>query len=167
MIYRHQPDRGRYHQSLYDDDYCLKPPMLLWLALAFLSRGALLPLLAGMGHYAHVNTDAMTLMRGLWRPDQLFPALFAVPVLYSLMRRTPRAARPVRWIWRRGRALLAVAAASDIALALYSLKPYGDFDGEAFVTLGACAADAYFLLYVVLARRIRDTFADFPPPQSA
>jgi hypothetical protein len=27
--------------------------------------------------------------------------------------------------------------------------------------------DVYFLLYVVLARRIRDTFADFPPPQSA
>jgi hypothetical protein len=35
------------------------------------------------------------------------------------------------------------------------------------VTLSACAADAYFLLYVLLARRIRDTFADFPPRQAA
>jgi hypothetical protein len=167
MIYRHQPDRDRYHPSLYDDDYCLKPPSLLWLALVFLSRGVLLPILAGFGHYAHVNTDAMSLMRGLWRPDSLFPALFAVPVLYSLMRRSPRATRPVRWIWRHGRALLAGAAASDIALALYSLKPYNDLGDEALMTLGACVVDAYFLLYVVLARRIRDTFADFPPPQSA
>ena len=167
MIYRHQPDRGRYHQSLYDDDYCLKPPTLLWLALAFLSRGALLPILAGLGHYARVNTDAVALMRGLWRPDQLFPALFAVPVLYSLIRRTPRAARPVRWIWRQGRMLLAVAAASDIALALYSLKPFGDFDGETFLALGACSTDAYFLLYALFARRLRDAFADFPPRLSA
>jgi hypothetical protein len=167
MIHRHQPDRGRYPQSLYDDDFCLKPPSLLWLMLAFLSRGALLPLLAGLGHYANVNTDAMALMRGLWRPDQLVPALLAVPVLYSLIRRTPRAAPPVRWIWRHGRLLLAAAAASDIALAFYSLKPYDDFGDEAFVTFGACAADVYFLLYLGFARRIRDTFADFPPPRSA
>jgi hypothetical protein len=167
MIYRHQPDRGRYPQSLYDDDYCLRPPTLLWIALAFLSRGALLPLLAGIGHYARVNTDAMALMRGLWRPDQLLPALLALPVLYALMRRTPRAARAARWIWGHGRVFLGLAAASDMALALYSLAPYRDFSGETFVTLGTCAADVYFLCYLVLARRLRDTFADFPPPHSA
>jgi hypothetical protein len=166
MIYRHH-DRGRYPQSLYNDDDCLKPQALLWVAVVFLSRGALLPLVAGIGHYAHVDSDAIASMRGLWRPDQLVPALFAVPVLYSLVRRTPRATQPVRWIWRNGRVLLALAAASDIALALYSLKPYADFGDAAFETLSAGAADAYFLLYVMLARRIRDTFADFPPRQSA
>jgi hypothetical protein len=166
MIHRHQPDRGRYPESLYDDDYCLKPPTLLWVALVYLSRGALLPLLAGLGHYANVSADAMAVMRSFWRPDLLLPGLFAVPVLFSLMRRSPRASQPVRSIWRNGRALLAVAAASDIVLSLYSLKSHGDLDGEAFVTLGACAVDAYFLLYVVLARRIRDTFADFPPRHS-
>lgn len=165
MMYRHQPDRGRYPESLYDDDYCLKPPALLWAAAAFLSRGALLPLLAGLGHYAHVDTEAMVMMRSLWRADELVPAVFALPVLFSILRRTPRAGRAVRWIWHHGRVLLALGAASDIGSALYSLTRYDVFNDEAWVTLSTCAVDVYFVLYVLLARRIRDTFADFPPRQ--
>jgi hypothetical protein len=162
MIYRHQPDS--YPPSLYDDDDCLKPPYLLWLAALYLSRGVLLPLVAGLGHFARVETSAMTVMRGLWRTDQLIPAAFSAPVLYALVRRTPRASRVVRWVWRRGRTLLILSAAVDIVLALYAVRPYDELSNGLFAALATCAADAYIMLYVFTARRIRDAFAEFPQP---
>jgi hypothetical protein len=160
MIYRHQPDS--YHSSLYDDDYCLKPPYLLWLAALFLSRGVLLPLVAGLGHFARVEVNAMALMRELWRTNQLIPAAFSAPVLYALVRRTPRASRVVRWVWSHGRTFLILSATSDIALALCSVRPYGELSDGAFAALATCSADVYIVLYVLTARRIRDAFADFP-----
>jgi hypothetical protein len=35
------------------------------------------------------------------------------------------------------------------------------------MSLLAAAVDAYFLLYILLARRVRDAFAEFPLPLDA
>lgn len=161
MHHRYNPDS--YPASSYDDDFCLKPPFLLWLAVLYLSRGTVLPILVGFGHFAGVNVDAMTLMRGLWRADELLPALLALPVIYALCRRVPAASRPVRWIWSHGRTLLALSAGADIVLAVVSLMSLADLE-QAPATVCACVADAYFLVYFLAARRIRDTFSDFPAP---
>ncbi len=164
--------RKHYHPDLYppscfDDDLCLKPPILLWLGTLFLCRGLELPAVIGIGHVASVNTDAMSVMRGLWRADDLLPALLAAPVLYALVRRVPAASRLVRRLWAHGRELLALSAGADLALSVLSLRGFTDLGDQGPLMIGACIADLYFLLYVVAARRCRDTFADFPPPAAS
>jgi hypothetical protein len=156
-------DLRSYPASCFDDDFCLKPPVLLWVAVLFLSRGAVLPIFFGVGRFAGIDADSLSLLQGLWRIDTVIPAIFAAPVLYSLMRRVASASGSVRWIWSRGRVLLAVSAFVDLALNVVSLRNFSEL-GDAFPVIGAGIADAYFLLYFLAARRIRDTFSDFPPP---
>jgi hypothetical protein len=80
-------DPHSYPESCFDDDFCLKPPVLLWAAGLFLSRGAALPIVFGLGRFAGVNSEALGVLHALWRSDALIPAVFAAPVLYSLVRR--------------------------------------------------------------------------------
>jgi hypothetical protein len=80
-----------------------------------------------------------------------------------MCRRSNNASRPVRWIWTHGRILLALSAAADIALAIPQFM-HLEFTDDSVVSLVSAAVDAYFLLYVLAARRVRDTFLDFPPP---
>ena len=153
-----------YHPSDFDADFCLKPPLLLWAAILYLARAIVLLIVVGIGNFANVNADAMTMMHGVWRPETLVPALVALPVLCALFRRVAGASRFVRWIWAHGRAFLAVAAVLDIALTLMRTIPFQDVDEAVFLGLCAAGADVYVLLYVLAARRVRDTFSDFPPP---
>ena len=161
---RHLQDPHSYAPSNYDDDMCLKPPLLLWLAVLFLSRAIMLPIAIGIGHIAGVEAQAMTLLRGFWSEDQLLPALFAIPVFYALCRRMPTAPNHVRWIWARSRLFLVIATALDIVLPFIAPLWHRDINDQLLMSLLSAGMDAYFLLYVLAARRVRDTFADFPPP---
>src|ERR1700679_1232453 len=119
-------DPRSYDPSNFDEEMCLKPPVLLWIVVLYLSRGIALPLAVGIGHVVGIDTAAMAALRGFWKPDEFVPALAAVPVLFALFRRTPKASRTVRWLWANGRILLAVSAGIDIALSIYSLLPFGE-----------------------------------------
>jgi hypothetical protein len=157
-------DRNAYHSSSFDDEFCLKPPALLWIVVLYLSRAILLPLAVGIGHYAGMSKETMPLLRVFWREDTLLPAILAGPVLYALCRRQPSASRAVRWIWRNGRALLAAAAAADIVLNAQDLIPFSALDERTALPLAGAMIDAFFLTYVLVARRVRDAFCDFPAP---
>jgi Protein of unknown function (DUF2919) len=158
-------DPDRYHPSHFDDDMCLKPPLLLWLAAIYLARAVLLPIAIGIGHIASVDDKAFVLLRSLWSGAGLVPALVALPVLYGLFRRAPAAGRMTRWFWAHGRILLAVSAGIDSALTLLHLIGPTEFGDQAAVSLGAEFTDLYFLAYILFARRVRDAFTDFPPPR--
>ena len=164
---RHSHDQKSYSESSYDNYLCLKPPMLLWLAVLYLCRAVTLPAAMGIGTFAGVNADAIALFHGLWSMQTLLPSVIAFCVLYALCRRVPNASVPVRWIWANGRILLAVSAGMDLALSLISLIRQGEIDDQAMMSLLAAAADAYFLFYILLARRVRDAFSEFPPPLDA
>jgi hypothetical protein len=152
-----------YAPSNYDEDMCLKPPLLLWLAAIYLARVIVLPIAIGIGHVAGVDARAMTLLRDFWSEDQLLPALFAMPVLYAFCRRLPTALQPVRWIWTRGRVLLALSAGLDMLRPFIARLWCDDTDDQFLASLLTSGIDMYFLLYVLAARRVRDTFVDFPP----
>ena len=47
---RHSYNPHSYSPSNYDDEMCLKPPLLLWLAVLFLCRAIMLPVVIGIGH---------------------------------------------------------------------------------------------------------------------
>jgi hypothetical protein len=158
---RHSYEQS-YDLSNYDDDMCLKPPLLLWLVVLYLSRAIMLPVAIGIGHVAGVDSAAMTVLRGFWSQEQLLPALLAIPVLYALCRRVPTASQQVRWIWSRGRIFLTIAAALDIAVPLLAPLWHHDIDDQLLALAVVAGIKACFLLYALMARRVRDTFADFP-----
>jgi hypothetical protein len=160
-------DPNSYPPSSFDDDLCLKPPLLIWVVVLYLSRAILMPVIMGMGQWAGVNQDAMRLLRDFWRVDTLLPALLALPVLYALLRRSPAAPRTVRRIWERGRVLLGASLAVDIAISARDLIPFTGIDDQTLLPIASIVADVYFLIYVLAARRVRDTFSDFPLPLEA
>jgi Protein of unknown function (DUF2919) len=153
-----------YDPSNFDDEMCLKPPGLLWFTVLYLSRGVVLPIGVGIGHVVGLDAHAIAALRGFWRIDELIPALVALPILYALFRRTPKASRGVRWLWAHGRVILALSAGTDIVLSTYSLLPFREFGDQSIAAVCAMVADVYLLIYVLKARRVRDTFADFPLP---
>ena len=153
-----------YPESYYDDHFCLKPPLMLWLAGIYLSRTITLPVLMGIGAFAKVNQNALAVFHQFWSLETLLPSLIACSVLIALVRRAPQASKPLRWIWAHGKNLLALSAGLDTAISFVLAIRQGGVDQQVLVWLFAAAIDAYFLLYILLARRVRDTFADFPLP---
>jgi hypothetical protein len=153
-----------YPSSYYDDEMCLKPPLMSWLAVLFLSRGLTLPIAMGIGHYAGVDSRALDAIRAYWSADSLLPALIAVVILYVLCRRSPNSQRWVRWIWARGQILLAASAILDIGLLLNSAVHQGEIINSSLSSIAAAAVDLYFLVYILAAPRARDSFAEFPAP---
>ena len=156
-----------YSPSDYDDFACLKPPFMLWLAVVYLSRAITLPLAVALGRYAGVSEEAIAYCRDLWSAESLVPSLLAAAVFYALFRRVPTASLQVRWIWARGSLLLGGAAAIDVAIAVFSIARIGQLNDQVIVSLATIAIDLYFLSYILLARRVRDAFLEFPPPELA
>ncbi len=164
MSHAYPPDT--YPASSYDDYMCLKPPLLLWLAVLYLSRALTLPLVVGLGHVAGVSPEALSALRGLWRADTLFPSLIAAVLVVAFFRRVPTASPVMRWIWAHGVIFVAVSAVVDCALALMPLIRLREMTDQMLISSLGGAVDIYFLVYVSLARRVRDTFAEFPPPEA-
>jgi hypothetical protein len=161
---RHSDPAHSYPASYYDDQMCLKPPFLLWVAVLYLSRAITLPIAMALGHFAGVDSSAISSIRVFWRLDALIPSLIAVAVLYALCRRVPTAPRLVRWIWVRGRIFLAGAAVLDLVLLSIALVRQGEVSDFSLPSLIAATVDGYFLVYILAARRVRQTFSEFPAP---
>lgn len=164
MRHSHSPP---YSASDYDHYFCLKPPWMLWVVILYLTRAFTLPVAAGIGSFAGVGPEALSLLRRLWHADILIPSVIASVVLYAVWRRVPTASRLVRWIWAHGQILLALSAVTDLALSLISLIRLGEVNDQVMLLLLGSAIDAYFLVYILSARRVRDAFSDFPPTEEA
>jgi len=150
-----------YPLSNYDENFCLKPPLLLWAAVLYLSRGISLPLAAALCSLAGVSTATVTLLQSLWWMDALLPSGLAALVLLALFRRVPTASDPVRWIWSHGRWILAVSAVLDLLIAVLNAHRQGGMVGS-LPSLLAATGDLYFAAYLFLARRASDVFTEFP-----
>jgi hypothetical protein len=155
-------DMRKYPPFSYDEYMCLKPPALLWIAALYLSKSISLPIAIAVGRFAGVSADAVNVLQSLVSADRLLPSIIAAAVVYAMCRRLPTASRTVRWIWAHGRTLLAASAMLDFGLSTYLIAANGATDGPPLPLLIAAGLDGYFLVYVLAARRVRDTFAEFP-----
>jgi len=155
---------GRYSLDSYDRHFCLKPPLLLWLSAVFLSRAISIPFVIGIGSLGGGSANVNELVHGLFSLSTLAPSCIAFPVLCALALRSPSSGRAVRWIYSHGHLLLATAAILDGALALsaLSLERVESADEQAAGVLVRIVCDAYVCLYVLISKRVRDVFADFP-----
>jgi hypothetical protein len=154
--------RPSYPLSYYDDHMCLKPPLLLWVAVLYLSRAITLPVAMAIGSFAGVDSRAITLFRAFWSLDALIPSLIALVVLYALCRRIPTAPKLIRWVWGHGRIILTVSAVADVALLSIGLIKQGEINDLSVLSAIAALVDLYFLVYILAARRVRHAFAEFP-----
>jgi Protein of unknown function (DUF2919) len=153
-----------YHPSDFDDNFCLKPPLLLWLAVIYLSRAFLLPFMSGLASSSG-SREIASLTRGLFSLQDFVPAAIALLIPLAFHWRKPSPAPVARWIWHRGRMILATAALIDLALSLFSVfREYTVQLMPSELPVLTAALDVYFLAYVVVAGRVRDVFRDFPQP---
>lgn len=156
----------RYSPSSYDDNFCLKPPALLWLAALYLSRAFVLLLASNLAALFRMDPGIAAMLRSAVSVYSLLPSLVAALVLYALVFRAPSSTKLIRWIWAHGRSILAIAAILDCAaLIVGSSIIGGDISDVAAGPLVAAMFDIYFLIYILATRRVRDVFADFPPPE--
>lgn len=132
------------------------------MALLYFSRAVTLPIAAFIGNFARVNADALAQVRSLWNVYTLVPASLAVCILYALYRRVPNASSGVRWLWAHGRFMLVTTACLDLTLIGYAAVQRKQFDDNLIPLLTAALLDVYFLTYVLFAKRVRDTFSEFP-----
>lgn len=154
-----------YGEGSFDRYLCLKPPMLLWVAIIYLSRAFLLPLVVALSSMKGGGvSDSAELIHGAFSPGALLAAVPVLFVLYAFIRRTPSGSTGVRWIWRHGQAFLALAALLDLGYLVFATGAlHGQLTSLDMLTLLSLAFDIYFLIYVLAARRVRDVFSDFPP----
>jgi Protein of unknown function (DUF2919) len=162
----------KYHLACYDDNFCLKPPVLLWIALVFLSRGVMLPLLVGVMSMTGLSPDAKGMLQGLMSLPSVPSSIIGAAVLLAALRRAPKASGVMRWIWRHGLVLLAIAAVGDAVTSLATAPIVrGTTSDTTSLTVWApvlaATYDVYFLAYLLSVRRVRDTFAQFPLPLTA
>ncbi len=159
----------RYSPSSYDDDMCLKPPFILWVAVLYLSRAIALPVALGFGSLGGGGGgDVRAFAGGLLNVDTLAPSLISALVLCAMLRRVPSGSRLLRWVWAHGRILLVAAALLDAGLSLLNWTLHrADVDAPAETSLLAVCLDLYFLAYILATQRVRDTFADFPAPMDS
>jgi hypothetical protein len=154
----------RYDFASYDDNLCLKPPVLLWLVVIYLARAAVIPFLGGVAS-SNGSADAASLTRGLFSPLDFAPAVIAVILPIAYLRRVPRASGFWRRLWSYGRWILASSAAADLAISLYRMMQTGmDESWRPQWQFLGCAVDVYIILYLLRSERLRDVFADFPTP---
>ena len=164
---RHSHPSSSYPASYYDDQLCLKPPLLLWAAVFYLSRAITLPLAMAALHFAGVDSTAINYVRAFWSADALLPSLIAAVILFAACRRVPTASKMVRWVWARGQIIMSIAAVLDIAVLLIGIVRQPEINDPALFSAFALLVDVYFLAYILLSRRVRQAFSEFPPPLHA
>lgn len=156
-------DIHRYDFGCYDKHLCLKPPLLLIAAIALLCRDFLLPLLVAVASIKGGSSSLEWLISGGRQPLWFVAAAPALMVLYALIRRAPTGDMFARWTWRNGRLLLAAAALMQCYPHLQTLRNsafriHHDEVSAVFWLL----VNGLVLAYVLLAGRVRHSFADFP-----
>ncbi len=154
----------RYDFESFDKNLCLKPPLLLWLAMLYLARALLLPFVGGISSMGGSSVTS-TLTRGLFGVEDYIPAAVTSLMLLAFLRRTPTASRLWRHIWNGGQFVLGSAATVDLTVAVLRLRQVVDnASWQTSLLLGACLMDCYIVLYLLTSRRVRDVFCDFPAP---
>lgn len=149
-----------YPANRYDEHLVLKVPPMLWLAMLFLVRHAILILLS----YLPRTGDAMLYLRDLVEPWFLLADVPAALVLFAAVRRKPGAMDWICATWRSGRLLLGTSAllylillAGTMALSARHLL---SIVNEALIL--SVFLNLAVIAYLGRSPLVRDVFGEFP-----
>lgn len=157
--------KKQYPFSAYDKYLCLKPDMVLWVAFIFLLRPYVVLVLSVAN-----RKDRMAMINLFYsdRYAMILAAIAAIPavmVLYAFLKRKPDASDRIRSIWRNGRLLLLGSLILNVIIVFLPLI-LGAIRSLGMIDWGELALCAYIGYYLLREQRVRDTFADFPPPDA-
>jgi hypothetical protein len=155
-------DPSRYLYSSFDQWFCLKPPVLLWVATAFYARALVLMLIVAAGSLSGAQNNGSAVLPSLLSPGAYLAAVPAVLVLYALVRRSPESSAAVRWLFGHARVLLVSSVLIDLGTAIVTAPESFTFEEQNLPALLARAMAVYLLVYVTVSRRVRDSLSDFP-----
>ena len=153
----------KYGLESYDDFLCLRPPRLLIASLIFLCRGLVVFVVVAASRGALAGLNDLADPEGLGIGSSFATAPAAL-VLYALGSRVPSAPAFVRWIWKRGPALVALSALAYISLSVARLgsDPGGWVSSTSVAAKAMVLAELGIIGYVSLSSRVRQAFRDFP-----
>jgi hypothetical protein len=158
----------KYGPESYDDYLCLRPPRLLIASLIFLCRGFVVFVLVAASREVPAMLDDLGGVDAIGVGGSL-ATIPAALVLYAAGARVPSARAFVRWIWKRGRALVLLSALAYISLFLARLgsNPRGWSHNTSVAANAMVLVEVAIIGYVLWSPRVRQTFRDFPSRNDA
>lgn len=154
--------RTDYPASAYDDQLVLRPPLGVWVTLAYLLRPIIVLVASVTNKADRVGLLNLVYPDRQWAVAHVLAALPAIAVALAYTRRDPSASTTVRWIWHHGRALLTASLALNVLFLLYpALTEHARLVTSALIQTTVCALLAYYLFR---SPQVADAFADFPSP---
>jgi hypothetical protein len=152
----------KYAPSCYDEKFHLRVSPLLWLVILWSTHHVLALGVAAMANSGEIFSAAMKYAYNL---PSLLSDIPGVLVLFARMNRSPVAGDRIRWVWRNGRALLALGLCMQLgAVVMLRWKAIAELDETTLATL---CVTAVLLAALLASRYIKDVFADFPLPETA
>lgn len=146
----------------YDANFALKVSPFLWLIILWSCHHALLLALGAVSK----SGDVFALMADYaYSVPLLISNIPGVIVLAARINRTPHAGAKTRWLWHHGITLLVLGLSISTVVTVYVYQQK-IADPENFV-FWMVAVNLGFIAYLVLSRRARAIFADFPSPTQA
>lgn len=156
----HLNRRINYPASAYDDQLVLRPPLGVWVTLAFVLRPIIVLVASVTNKADRVGLLNLVYPDRQWAVAHALAALPAIAVAIAYTRRDAKAPAAIRWLWRHGRTLLTTSLAFNVLLLVYPvLTEHSRFATSALIQSTVCALLAYYLFR---STRVADSFADFP-----
>jgi len=142
----------------FDSNLCLKVPFWVGVSIVFLTRHLLLPLVVFATQRKTGSSDLNYLLGDIGL-SQAAASILPLIVLVAWFKRNPGGGTFVRWIWRWGRPILMASAAADFVLRVLVTTSWLKTFAAAQLLL-----DVYIVVYLMMSRKARDVFLDFPEP---
>lgn len=149
-----------YEFNDYNKYNSLKMSSALWLLIAYSMRHGLLLLGLSISNFSH-SIEWMSKFT-----DETHWAFFVcgIPGFFLLIatsNRVPEAGKVMRWIWHKGRNLLALSLALHltVSLTLTAMNPNSHLSASQIILF---LFDVIGFIYLYRSQRVRDVFADFP-----
>jgi len=152
-----------YPESAYDEYLCIKPPILMWIIIAFLFRPFII-LIASITNKA----DRIGLLNTIY-PDRsaaFLGAVASIPAIFLLIawfRKQPGANILIRRFWHHGKALLISSLSLNLLILLWhEIESVNSIQNIGPITMVQFAFCVFSIYYLLRSQRLTDAFSDFP-----
>ena len=153
-------EKFKYDFMKYNKYFVLRPNIWLILILFFLCKDIFLMLGVGATAFKGKGQADVSALIVLVNPIFFLSDLPALAVAYVASARRPNAGHFPRLIWRYGRQLILLSAATYILLLVYKLK--WDVFSINWLEWLFVATNIFVIIYIVSSEFIKDVFNAFP-----
>ena len=156
----------RYSFHDFDKHMCLSPGIALWVVVGFLMRSYVIMGMSLAQPGDRLGTIDLVYPDRVWFAIDALAAFPAIAVVIAYIFRKPEAKAHIRAVWRSGRACLIASSTANVLVALASLALTASARTPIVAPVMLCVS-VWCLWFLLVSRRVRDVFDDFPSAQDA